>query len=886
MGEVYRARDTRLERIVAIKVLPAGAAGDPQRRERFEREARAISSLNHTHICTLYDVGHHDGTDYLVMELLDGQTLGDRLRKGALPIDQALTVAIHIADALDAAHRRGIIHRDLKPANIFLARSGTSGPPIAKLLDFGIAKVTVEASVSAAVATLTSEGAVVGTLHYMAPEQLEGRDADARSDLFAFGAVLYETFTGRRAFPGESQASVIAAVLETTPPSIRSIDVSVPPALEHLLSTCLAKDPEERWQSARDVKRQLEWIATSVRSTAIPPSAAQSRAARVRRNTEAAAIVFAALIVTAALTWSARAQRHVAAAPPRVSRMTLATSGSAAFSPNESRSLAITPDGTRIVYVGNNATQLFVRPLDELDPTAIATAGAPLNFVFLSPDGQWVGFAEGNMLRKVAITGGPVTTIQPSVECCGAAWAPDDTIIVGSALPAVGLRRTAVSGGTMTELTHPNVARGETGHIWPEMLPGGHEVLFTIASSGGPDAVQIALLDLPSGAIKVVVPSGSHAHYVSSDVGSTNSHRGHLVYAERGALRAIPFDLAKAETIGTAVTVQRRLVRNTFGGAEFVVAADGTFAYAEAQDYVATAQAIATMVWVDRQGREQPLSAPPRPYVHPRLSPDGTRVAVAIADGDRDIWVWDIRRQSLSKLSFGSGNKFFPMWTADGRRVFFARPGALVWQPVDGSRAAEPLSPELGSGAFPSGATPDGAHLLFSAGGRDQMMLALDSTRRVQPLVHTASTERNGVVSPDGRWLAYESNSSGRFEIYVRPFPDVEAQQWLVSAAGGTRPLWAPNGKELFYIRPDGAVMTVPVHASAKIWSASSPSKIVEASYLTVSGISGRTYDVSPDGKGFLMLKRANLADAAPPAIIVVQHWFQELNRLAPPTPH
>jgi eukaryotic-like serine/threonine-protein kinase len=889
MGEVYRARDTRLDRMVAIKVLPPSGADDPRRRERFDREARAISSLNHPHICTLYDVGRQDGIDFLVMELLDGEPLSERLAKGALPLEQALRCAVQIADALDAAHRRGIVHRDLKPANIFLARNGrSSAPPVAKLLDFGIAKAIAFGTGAAAMPpTLTEEATLLGTPQYMAPEQLEGREADARSDLFAFGAVVYEMLTGRRAFPGESQSNVIAAVLDSEPAPVATFQPLAPPALDHLVTTCLAKNPDERWQSAADVRRQLEWIAASARSAATPTTDRPHPRGGARSAWAiAAAMSLVTLVAAGTLGWYARNALGGPTMPSRVSRMTLATSGAAAFSPNESRSLAITPDGTRIVYVGNNDTQLFVRPLDQLEATAIATAGSPLNFVFVSPDGQWVGFEEGNSLKKVAVTGGPITTIQSFLNCCGAAWAPDDTIIVGSALPSAGLRRMSAAGGKMTELTHLASARGEVGHLWPEMLPGGQAVLFTIATMGGPDAVQVAVLDLTTGMTKVVVPSGSHAHYVASGRDSAKREQregGHLVYTAGGTLRAVPFDVARLETRGTPVTVLPRLVRKGLGGGEFVVASDGTLAYVDAPDFMAAAQVVVTMVWVDRQGREEPLPAPPRPYAQPRLSPDGTRVAVALGDEERDIWVWDLRRQSITKLTFGPGSKFFPVWMPDGRRVLFGRPGApLSWQPADGSGPAEELSAEPGAAMLPSGVTPDGTRVLFSLGGRDQMMLTLDRTRRVQPLIQTPSNERNGVVSSDGRWLAYESNSSGRFEIYVRPFPEVDTGQWLISTGGGTRPLWSPNGTELFYVAPDGALMAVRADPRGNVWSAGSPSKVLEGAYATVGPASGRTYDVSADGKRFLVLKRAPATDATTPKIIVVQHWFEELKRLAP----
>jgi hypothetical protein len=525
MGEVYRARDTRLDRIVAIKVLPASVAGDPDRRQRLDREARAISSLNHPHICTLYDVGHQDGIDYLVMELLEGQTLAERLIKGALPLDQAMQYAIQLADALDVAHRRGIVHRDLKPANIFIAHGGSSAATITKLLDFGIAKaIPLGQTAATAAATLTEQGTLLGTLQYMAPEQLEGRGADARSDLFAFGAVLYEMLTGRRAFPGESQASVIAAVLDSEPPSLSASQSLTPPALEHLVKTCLAKNPDERWQTAGDVKRQLEWIAASARSTATATTAGP-RALYERRlpGTVAAVASLVALIVVGALARYVWKGPPAQTAPPRVTRTTIVTSGGSAVFIAAGRSLAITPDGTRVVYIGNNGTQLFVRAIDQFDSTPLFTSLSPLNQVSVSPDGQSVVFAEGNTLRTIAFTGGPAQTVIPGIAGYGAAWAADGTIV----LPVTdrgGLHRVPDGGGEVTTLTRPDTEHGELAHVWPAMLPGGRAVLFTItATTGGLDAAQIAVLDLVSLTSRVLVRGGSDAHYVAGGFSSPES---------------------------------------------------------------------------------------------------------------------------------------------------------------------------------------------------------------------------------------------------------------------------------------------------------------------------------------------------------------------------
>jgi serine/threonine-protein kinase len=577
-----------------------------------------------------------------------------------------------------------------------------------------------------------------------------------------------------------------------------------------------------------------------------------------------------ALLVVATLTWNLQTARQALTAPLRISRMTMASSGTTALGIARGRSLAITPDGTRVIYIGSN-NQIFVRSLDQLDARAILAGAAPLDWVFVSPDGQWVGFAEARTLKKVAITGGPAATIVQTDLTIGATWAPDGTIIFATFDPAAGLRRVSAGGGEVTVLTKPAQARGELNHLWPEMLPGGRAVLFTItATAGGLAAAEVAVLDLATGKYNVVVRGGSHAHYVSS---------GHLVYTAEGTLLAVPFDLTRLEAHGTPVTMLPRVVTTPEGAGNFVVAADGTLAYVDAPD--ATSRAARTLVWVDRQGGEEPLSAPPRPYIHPRLSPDGERVAVAIEDQDNDIWVWNLARRTLDRLTFGPAADFAPVWTPDGRRlVFFSQReggGAVFWQAVDGPGGAEKLS----AGAPPSSVTPDGKQVLFgTVGNQELMMLALDGTRRVQPLLQTPSVERNGIVSPDGHWFAYESDRSGQFEVYVGPFPNASAGQWLISTSGGTRPLWAPKGHELFYVAPNGVLMAVRADPRAGKWSSGSPAKILDGPYMTRSLRDKRTYDVATDGKKFLMVKQN--ANQAAPQIVVVQNWLEELKRLVP----
>jgi len=606
-----------------------------------------------------------------------------------------------------------------------------------------------------------------------------------------------------------------------------------------------------------------------------------ARSTRRRVAIASAAALLAGAVVATTLTWYAT--RQAEPAPPRVSRLALASSGTAALTINGiDRDLAIAPDGSRLVYVGNRATQLFVRALDALEPVAVFT-GTPRG-PFVSPDGQWIGFVDtATVLKRVAVTGGPAVTLATldGTGPRGATWDPDDTIIVATNNATTGLQRVAAAGGPTTVLTRPDRAQGEADHLWPEGLPGGRAVLFTItAVTGGLDAAQVAVLDLQTGMRTVLVRGGSHAHYVSS---------GHLVYAAAGTLRAVPFDLARLETRGTSVPVVPDVMTTAAGGVEAVVAADGTLAYVSRAGGGATQR---TLVWVDRQGRETPIPAPPRAYVFPRLSPDGTRIAVFANDQEIDLWVWDLGRTTLTRVTFDPAIDNYPVWTPDGRRVIFGsdRGGArnLYGQAADGTGAVERLtdSPNVKNATAVS---PDGARLIFTEmapkTGEDVMQVELDGTRRVTPLVQSPFNERNGIVSPDGRWLAYEANDSGQLEISVRPFPAVNSGHWQVSTGGGNRPLWARSGQELFFFSPAGELMRVGVERSAT-WAATTPTKVLGPGsyYNSDGGYVGRTYDVSPDGQRFLRIKEGDGTDqtAAPASLIIVQHWIEELKRLVP----
>lgn len=884
MGEVYRARDTKLNRNVALKVMPGASALDPNRVSRFTREAQVLASLNHPHIAAIYGFEDSGDTHALVLELVEGETLADRIARGPIPIDEALPIARQIGEALEAAHELSIIHRDLKPSNIKITRDG-----VVKILDFGLAKLMDPAHAPASDVSLsptitspavTQAGMILGTPAYMSPEQAQGRPADKRSDLWAFGCVLFEMLTGTRPFHAEDVTDVLVAVLSKEPEWI-ALPVRVPEPIRALIRRCLEKDRRKR---IADIAAALFALDESAN---LDESATEQARPLSRRIVIPVAAALVTSTVVGAGVWIATRPGYV---PPSVSRLSIASSRTAALTINGSdRDIAITPDGSRVVYIGNRGTQLFVRALDAIEPVAVFT-GSPRE-PFVSPDSQWIGFVDnGDVLKKVALTGGPAVTLATldSTAPRGATWGPEDTIIVATANGTTGLQQVAAGASTRV-LTRPDRAQGEADHLWPERLPGGRAVLFTItAVTGGLDAAQVAVLDLQSGTYRLLVRGGSHAHFVRDKPQgwSPQNDRGYLVYAAAGTMRAVPFDLGRLETRGTSVPVIANVLTTSAGAMDSAVANDGTLAYVSG---VLGGEQTRTLVWVDRQGHETPIPAPPRAYVYPRLSPDGTRIAVYAADQELDLWVWDLRRTTLTRVTFDPAIDAFPVWTSDGHRVIFSsdRNGArnLFWQPADGSGAVERLT-ETSNSQYATDVSPDGRRLIFSEVApktRDDVIeIRLDETRRVTPVVQSSFAERNGVVSPNGRWLAYETNDSGRFEISVRPFPDVNNGQWRVSTAGGTRPLWTPGGQELIYVSPAGALMGVQV-ARGPSWVATTPTLLVKEDYFTTPGNPGRTYDIARDGQRFLMIKQGGADQtAAPPQVIVVQHWVEELKRLVP----
>ncbi len=897
MGEVYKARDTRLDRIVAIKVLPTHLADRAELRERFEREARTVAGLNHPHICTLHDIGQQDGIDYLVMEYLEGETLAHRVQKGPLPLVQVLQYAIEISDALDKAHRKGVTHRDLKPGNIMLTKTGT------KLLDFGLAKLKQEAApanvqlseLPTASDPLTAKGTIVGTLQYMAPEQLEGKEVDARTDIFAFGAVVYEMGTGKRTFEGKTQASVISAIMSSDPPPMSSLQPMTPPALDHLVKTCLAKERDERWQTAHDITKQMKWLAEGgSQAVSASPTAVKGVRALGRRGliVSVGALLLVA-VITGLAVWNLKPASTL---PPKpVSRFTITLPPDQQLAvPENGPAVALSPDGKLIAYVARQGgtQQVYLRAMDSSEARPIpdtegAVGGTSYTEPFFSPDSQWMGFFAGGKLKKVSVSGGAALTLCDVSLTSGASWGSQGTIVLGNF--GGPLQQVSDAGGTPQPLSR--LDKGENIHGWPEFLPGGKAVLFAAGTGGGNNwsDAQIVVQSVGTGERQNLIHGGMYPHYAAS---------GHLVYAQGRTLMAAPFDVQRLAVTGATVPLVEGVMQSTADGdTQYSFSATGSLVYIPG--VVESTQL--RLVWVNRNGAEQPLAAPARAYVNPRISSDSRRVAVGIAEQDRQVWLYDLSRETLTRFTFQGNSNLVPFWTSDGKRIAFTsnKEGQrnLFWQLADGSGGLE----RLATSEFiqiPGSWSPDGRLLAFTevngTTGYDIWVLRLGDTsqgsvqvpsaasvqvRKAEPFLRTPFNEAAPQFSPDGRWLAYISDESGRKEIYVQPYPG-SGGKWQISTEGGVEPLWNRNGRELFY-RSGKKMMAVEI-ATKPSFSAGTPKMLFEGPYQSLPTISTPNYDVSPDGRRFLMLKPSEAAEVAPTQINVVLNWFEELKQKVP----
>jgi eukaryotic-like serine/threonine-protein kinase len=867
MGEVYRARDTRLDRTVAIKILPPKVSSDPARQQRFQREAKIISSLNHPHICVLHDIGNQDGVDFLVMECVEGETLASRLERGAIPVEQVLKLGVQIADALDGAHRNGVVHRDLKPGNIMLTSTGV------KLLDFGLAKPTAAFAAGVTLtdarkkSPVTEQGVIVGTFQYMSPEQVQGEELDARSDIFSLGSVLFEMVTGQKAFGGKSQLSVASAILEKEPESIRASRPLTPLALDHAISRCLAKDKEERWQTARDLKLELKWIGESgLQATLASRTATDDNRTSGRRALLWGTVSLLVAAITGVAAWMLKPT------PPRlVSRTVITLPPGQRLAGLDEPALALSYDGTELAYVALEADtqQIFLRSMDNPQPRPIpGTQGA--SNPFFSPDGRWLAFFADQKLKKVSLTGEATVTLADVINPHGASWSSQGTIAF-AAMQVAPVLQVPDAGGTPQPLTH--FGQGEVSHRGPEFLPGGRTLLFVGArSSFSWDDAQIAVQSLVTGQRRDLM-KGAFPRYAPS---------GHLLYTQGGNLFAVPFDVQRLAVNGAATPVVEGVLQSTTtGAAQYSISGTGSLVYLSGGVLADQRR----LVWVDRNGKEQPVEAPVRAYLFPRISPDGKHAAVGITEEGTEIWSYDFARETLTRITFGGLQNLNAVWSPDGKQIAFQSrkdgPSNIYWQPSDGSGESERLTTSEYANV-PMSWSPDGQALAFievsPETGYDLWVLPLKE-RKARLFLRTPFNESAPRFSPDGHWLAYVSNESGRYEVYVQPYPG-PGGKLQISTDGGTEPVWNPRGRELFY-RNGNKMMVVDVATQPNLL-ASKPRVLFQGQFLLTPATTPN-YDVSPDGQRFLMLRSGGTVEAAPTQINVVLNWFDELKRRVPP---
>jgi Tol biopolymer transport system component len=875
MGEVYRARDTKLKRDVALKVLPDTFARDTNRLARFRREAELLATLNHSNIAAIYGLEESDGVQALVLELVEGPTLAERIEQGAIPLDDALPIARQIACALEAAHEHGIIHRDVKPANIKLRFDGT-----VKVLDFGLAKafektplpsdLTQSLTVISPAPTLA--GVILGTAAYMSPEQANGKPVDKRADIWAFGCVLYEMLTGKRPFTGDDVVDTIAAVIRGEP-DWNALPAGVPPVVQKFLRRCFCKNLNDRVQDIGDVRLALDGAFEVTASQPIV-------AARPSRWTPAriGELVAAVALVSAAAAWLLKPTPSTPQTSVR--RFVVKPDPGPLEVADTNRDVAITPDGSALVYLaGTGPTrQLYVRRFDSLKPIALHSA-APYFEPFVSPDSHWVAFCDETdyTLRKIALTGGPPVSIASvGREILGATWGSNDTIVYAT---TEGLFSVPAAGGTPEPLAKPDTVRAELTYCWPVFLPGAKVVVFTIRGilpiPRAPD-FSIAALDLQSRAIKTLLRGGTSPKY---------SMTGHLAYLAEGTLRAVPFDPVKLQVTGDAVAVIDGITAKRGGGADFDLADDGTLVYVAGVGGTLRRR----VALIDANGIRHVLNLPPHAYSTARMSPDGTRIALDALDEQQHIWIWDLARETLTRLTADSAVDIIPVWTPDSRRIVFRSdrdgPANLYVQSADGAgtprRLAHSPLPQV-----PLTVTPDGMRVLFrqetdtgARAGDEIMMTSLDGRQQVVPVLATNGHEMNAELSPDGKWLLYESDESGELDVFVRPYADVQSGRWQISKNGGHQPMWRAGGREVLFLSREDHLLSVEVQAGER-FNVGSPKELVQTPLW--APFADRSYDASPDGKRLLVIEDLAAGEPQSASLVIVLNWTQELKRLAP----
>jgi serine/threonine protein kinase len=876
MGEVYRAKDQKLGRDVAIKVLPEEFAKDADRVARFQREAKLLASLNHPNIAAIHGLEESEGTHFLVLELIEGDTLADRLKHGAIAVEESLKLALQIAEALEAAHEKNVIHRDLKPANIKVTPDGK-----VKVLDFGLAKAfagdqsDVTLSYSPTLSELaTQQGVILGTAAYMSPEQAKGKTVDNRADIWAFGVVLFEMLTGRQLFKGETVSETLASVLKSEPEWNR-LPPNLHPRIRLLLERCLEKEAKNRYGSISDARVDIQKVLEDPAGVFVQPITGVEARNKLRTMLAwiAAAVVLTAIIAGLAV-WHLKPT--LKPEPPHVARFEHYPAEDEQIINNSVPILAVSPDGRQFVYRTNKG--LCLRSMDELDVRLISSAAEdPLN-PFFSPDGQWVGYSSSvnNKLKKVAISGAKPIALCDAGTLLGSSWDLNGTIVYSEV--GKGIMRVSAGGGT------PETLIGQEKEIFyhPRLLPGGKSMLFTLGTNEG---YKIAVQSLESGERKALF-EGDCAWYLPT---------GHIVFALENNIFAIPFHPDTLQIAGKQVPmVEGVFRRGPLYAPQYAVSISGTLVYVP----IAAASQRSALAWVDRNGKEEPLGAPPDIYRNPKISPDGTRVALTVNTGRKsDIYIWHLDRETMTRLTFNEDSAY-PLWTLDGKRIAFSSTrgmmlGDVYWKAADGTGEEEKLGAAPDRSLYPCSWSSDGKTLVLM----DQVIsnemgpglgshigaLSIEGDRKWRPLLREKFYEAYPQISPNGRWMAYKSGGSiTEGEVYVRPFPEVDSGKWQVSTGGGEDPLWSPDGRELFY-RSRNSVIAVDVQTEPT-FKAGKPKILFQQAYFSSSH---HMWDLSPDGKRFLMIKRLAVTDdestqGGPRKINVVLNWLEELKQRVP----
>jgi len=870
MGEVYRARDTRLERTVAIKILPAHFSSDPVRKQRFEREAKTISSLNHPHICVLYDVGSQDGVDYLVMEYIEGETLAKRLEKGPVALDQVLKYGAQIACALDKAHQNGVVHRDLKPGNIMLTTTG------AKLLDFGLVRPTATPATLATMTAMapahslmTQEGTLVGTLQYMSPEQVEGKELDGRNDIFSLGAVLYEMLTGKKAFEGKNQLSVVSAILEKEPQAISSMKPLTPPVLDHAIQRCLSKNPEERWQRALDLGLELKWLAESGSGARAPTSQERLRPGWDRLAWALAASVALIAVVLAFTHFNNRQfpEAHVirfTISPPQNGTYIFnGVEGGAVFS----------PDGRSAAFIArvDKVTQLWVRALDAFSNRPLPGTEGVVS-AFWSPDSLSLGFFTQDKLKRIATSGGPAKALCEVHDSRGGSWSQLGVILFSRVVG--GVYRVSASGGIPERVTTLNAGRLEVTHRWPFFLPDGMHFFFMASPLGSVS---------PENSIYVGSLDGKEPKFLFYGSSPIAYAMGHVLYIEDKILMARPFDLKRLDFSGDAFPVAENILFNPIiSNGVFSASQNGMLLYQQG-----SLTGSVSLLMFDREGRQLSSIGAPGAYTGPRLSPDGKRLLYVEIDprgGKSDLWIRDLTSGQLSLLA-SNLRPLGPAWSPDGQRVAYSgvkgSAPAIYVKPANVVGAEQELWRPTDSFVYSITWTSDGKFLIFtellSSTGKSRIAkLPTAGNAGPVPVLEAAGANFGYArVSPDGKWIAYRSDESGTDEIYVSSFPNVPGKL-QVSVAGGSMPCWRGDGKELYYLTPDNKLMAAEMkeaNGSLQVMATKTLFQTVAAPTRT----GGSPYDVTPDGKRFLV--DTQTSDQTSALLNVVENWTAEFNK-------